>query len=401
MNASRAFCIAWLVMALGGCARCTRTTLVVDAASAAVDAALDAPRDAQVDGSAALHVRVPTPEERTRYADAIVRGRAATVAKKYADAIAAFGEALTAIPSDARALSERGYARLLSGDNANAEKDFNTAIDAVPKSDRKLTAQIYYNLGLVAEKLGDSGSGAYFRSSYEYNATAAAKAKMSTCPVTIGGPFAIDSVSTLTEYVNTGSSGGGDTKRVLSEDENGGARLAAGDDDDSARALLPKSSGGYWRFDTNAKLQVMRSSICCFTRLMQDTVDIVRAGSIWIVTTQPMVEGITECPCGNCVDGTLVTDYVNGGQMKCEESGISNEKGHCVPCGGTIDRGVGVGPTLTPGGSREVFYVDATTGAALWDVSYDTEFDKAVKLAIDDGKLHVTGAGCDMSMPRP
>ena len=66
------------------------------------------------------------------------------MAKKYPDAIAAFDEALAAIPSDARATSERGYARFLSGDDKGAEKDFNAAIDEVPKSDKKLTAQILF-----------------------------------------------------------------------------------------------------------------------------------------------------------------------------------------------------------------------------------------------------------------
>ncbi len=68
-------------------------------------------------------------------------------------------------------------------------------------------------------------------------------------------------------------------------------------------------------------------------------------------------------------------------EWQVDDLPVSNDKGYCIPCGGTIDRGVGVEPSLTPGGSREVFYIDADTGAALWDVSYD--------------------AGCNVTAPRP
>ncbi|MBK8214415.1 MAG: hypothetical protein IPK71_11775 [Myxococcales bacterium] len=86
------------------------------------------------------------------YTEALKKGRAATLAKKYDEAIAAFDAALKALPGDARALSERGYAKLLAGKLDDARKDLREA-EASTK-DPKLLGQIHYNHGLVAEKLG-------------------------------------------------------------------------------------------------------------------------------------------------------------------------------------------------------------------------------------------------------
>ena len=61
-----------------------------------------------------------------------------------------------------------------------------------------------------------------------------------------------------------------------------------------------------------------------------------------------------------------------------------------------------MGPKLAPGGSREAFYVDATTGAALWHVTYDTSFaDKITVVVEQERTLVVTGADCHMALPRP
>jgi hypothetical protein len=85
------------------------------------------------------------------YRAAMKRGRVATDAKRYADAIAAFDDALVARPNDARAQSERGYARLLDGsDLAAAEADLDAA--AARTKDAKLLSSIWYNRGLVEER---------------------------------------------------------------------------------------------------------------------------------------------------------------------------------------------------------------------------------------------------------
>lgn len=86
------------------------------------------------------------------YAAGLKKGRAETLAKRYDAAIAAFDEALKALPGDPRALSERGYAKLVAGKTEEAKKDFTEALAATKEP--KLLAQIHYNLGLVAEKLG-------------------------------------------------------------------------------------------------------------------------------------------------------------------------------------------------------------------------------------------------------
>jgi hypothetical protein len=151
---------AFLVI-IAGCGRCGQPATTSDADVIAVPQDAGTIMDARPDARPRAYM--PTPEERKKYNAALKLGRQATVTKSYPAAVAAFDEALLAIPLDARALGERGYARFLSGDDVGAEKDFNAAIDAVPKEDRKLTAQIYFNLGLVAEKRGAS-AGAFFRS---------------------------------------------------------------------------------------------------------------------------------------------------------------------------------------------------------------------------------------------
>jgi hypothetical protein len=188
-----------------------------------------------------------------------------------------------------------------------------------------------------------------------------------------------------------------------------GAYLGGG-----AVAFLPKPSGGFVYFPTGAKTMTTRPRWCCLQESLQDDVAATREGGLWVITVQPMVAGITPCPCGNCKPGEIIPDRIatmnasingegDGGEMtmRCEDSPISNEFGNCIPCGGTIDVGVGVGPELTPGGSREVFYVDAKTGDGVWHVTYDTEFAEKIKIVIEEERvLVVTGADCHVSSQR-
>jgi hypothetical protein len=131
-------------------------------ASAASDAASAAERS---EGSRTLEESGPkrergspsplTPAEvlhAKAYLEALKRGRKATVAKTYADAVAAFTEALSEKPGDTQALAERGYAELLDDQLAAAEKDLKEARASARA--RLLTSQIEYNLGLVAKKRG-------------------------------------------------------------------------------------------------------------------------------------------------------------------------------------------------------------------------------------------------------
>lgn len=79
-------------------------------------------------------------------------GRKATVAARYEDAIQAFTKALDARPREPTALAERGYAELLAGKIVRAERDLSDAKNLT--KDKKVLAQIWFNLGLVNEKLG-------------------------------------------------------------------------------------------------------------------------------------------------------------------------------------------------------------------------------------------------------
>jgi hypothetical protein len=116
------------------------------------------------------------------YGKAMERGRSLTRSKKFDEAIAAFDDALKALPGSARAISERGYAKLLAGKLEDARRDLRLA-EASTK-DSKLLAQIHYNHGLVAEKLGkpEEAKAAFARSNaLRPTQAAASKVGLATC----------------------------------------------------------------------------------------------------------------------------------------------------------------------------------------------------------------------------
>jgi hypothetical protein len=131
------------------------------------------------------------PEAHKKYRAALNKGRKATDAKKYKDAIAAFDEALAIKKGDARAISERGYARLLSGDLDGASRDLDDS--ATRSKDRKLLSSIWYNRGLVDEKRGkqDSALVAFYMANALRPTDAAAKkiAGKTVCPVAVYRPY--------------------------------------------------------------------------------------------------------------------------------------------------------------------------------------------------------------------
>jgi hypothetical protein len=150
----------------------TTTTAVQDAGGASTTAAvgLAKPGDRRpaADKDRAQHAR---------FASAVAAGRKATVAKRYDEAIGAFGDALQAMPDSAAALSERGYAELLAGRLDDAEKDLLKARGLT--RDPALLGPIAFNLGLVREKRKDtSGARAAFALSNDIRPTKAAQAKL-------------------------------------------------------------------------------------------------------------------------------------------------------------------------------------------------------------------------------
>jgi hypothetical protein len=116
------------------------------------------------------------------FARAVAEGRKATTAKRYDDAIRAFGDALHAVPDSAAALAERGYAELLSDRLDDAEKDLVKSRGLT--NDPALLGPISFNLGLVREKRKDpEGARAAFAQSNDIRPTKAAEAKL----VALGG----------------------------------------------------------------------------------------------------------------------------------------------------------------------------------------------------------------------
>lgn len=129
----------------------------------------------------------PDADARKRFSDALGRGRKATSKKEYPAAIAAFDEALAALPDHPRALSGRGYAKLLAGDLDAAEADFRSALAKV--TTRELESAVHFNLGLVAEKRGDQDEArrrfAIANTMRPSKAAAAKLAESKACPVSV------------------------------------------------------------------------------------------------------------------------------------------------------------------------------------------------------------------------
>jgi hypothetical protein len=346
-------------------AGCAKARTANDGASdAAVEAAAltsDVARDASpVEAGAKTHVT----NETRGYGDALKRGRALTVSKKYADAIAAFDEALAALPNDARATSERGYARFLSGDTKGAEKDFDQAVRDAPRDDKKLRAQIYFNLGLVNDKEGDREEAqADFRSSYEYNPTSQAKAKMSACPVHVSAlatqHFASRAIALAT----------------LKQEALGNEPSDVACDDSSCSVILPVASGVV-QVDVGSPINRSGSNMD-----PSDRVSVEKSGGDWVIE-------LGTAACGRlfgCADGT--------------GDGMWNSFDECEPnCGDAGGCMSGSLECSNPAPHTRL-WVDATTGAGLWQAEWDTAFADTVETEVVARQLHVTGAGCAIARP--
>ena len=163
------------------------------------------------------------------YVHAIARGRKATLAKNWPEAIAAFDEALANKPRDARALAEKGYAELLA-------KNFHAALrdlwDASATNDAKLGAQIWFNLGLADEamkKEDDALIAFWFANQLAPSKAAAAKVGgRPVCPVQVSR----DRVAAVH------AKGWLDVARVLYKDQNEAARDSMPTTDAAAKAAL-------------------------------------------------------------------------------------------------------------------------------------------------------------------
>jgi tetratricopeptide (TPR) repeat protein len=121
------------------------------------------------------------------FESAMAAGRAATHAKRYPEAIAAFQRAQNAQGMTTRASSELGYAQLLAGQADGARRTLTAAWDDAFET--RLRAEIAYNLGLAAEALHEPDKAlAWFFDSQSLRPTKAAEAKIqgkAFCPVEI------------------------------------------------------------------------------------------------------------------------------------------------------------------------------------------------------------------------
>jgi tetratricopeptide (TPR) repeat protein len=111
---------------------------------------------------------VPLNEDRVArrkvYLAALQRGRGATTARRYGDAVKAFDEAIEIDGGSARAHAERGYAHLLAKRYEEALHDFEAASEL--PSDVELAGQVWFNRGLTELALGRSEEAgvAFYRS---------------------------------------------------------------------------------------------------------------------------------------------------------------------------------------------------------------------------------------------
>jgi len=135
------------------------------------------------------------PKAREAYRLGMKKGRKATLAKSYKEAIAGFDEALAAKPNDSRALGERGFARLLEGSDLDAAKrDFDLATGGT--NDPQLLSELWFNRGLIEEKRGSAENAtAAFVVANTLRPSKAAQAKIAgkaACPVTTSRSLSIE-----------------------------------------------------------------------------------------------------------------------------------------------------------------------------------------------------------------
>jgi tetratricopeptide (TPR) repeat protein len=125
-------------------------------------------------------------KKRLSYVEALAKGRTATLARRYDDAIAAFDQAV-AWDQNGRGYAERGYAYFLSKRYDMALKDFEAAASVPLSAD--LAGQVWFNRGLTYAALGRGAEAdvAFFRSN-RLRPTKAAENRVAgkkVCPLTI------------------------------------------------------------------------------------------------------------------------------------------------------------------------------------------------------------------------
>jgi hypothetical protein len=115
--------------------------------------------------------------DQKKYKELLDKGRQLEDKKKYADAMAAFEQALAIAKDDATVLAEMGWTAYLSGDYAKAEKYTRDALANV--STPNVRGAALYNLGLIQEKKGDrAGAIASYSASLKERSNATVRAAL-------------------------------------------------------------------------------------------------------------------------------------------------------------------------------------------------------------------------------
>jgi hypothetical protein len=331
------------------------------------------------------------PEERRAYTRQLGAGRTRTRRKEYAGAVAAFSKALDAIPDDARALGERAYAKHLMGDEQGAMADLSDALIYVPDADKKLLAQIEFNLGLVSDALADldhddtihGRAAGHYRRSFEANPTAAAKLRMVGCPLEHREPKVeiFKSLNAAMGRKSTDVTSNGDAVDPDQEwqprDELNRAFTRPDDQLGTAVALVLEDS-------RIAVIHVGNTtpSRCDMGGLLTAELE----SGVWVVTYQAVRASVTgsNCWCRGRGDGN--DEEIE--QSECEKL----DGCECVDpyCQSFCVEG------NEEEGAHTVDWIDRKTGQGLWHVDVDHSFLDDIQFKVDalSGRFQASGAGC-------
>jgi hypothetical protein len=192
-----------------------------------------------------------------RYRAGLAKGRKYTTAQDFPAAEAAFTEALAARPGDARALGERGFARLKAGKLEEAASDFNTADGRT--ADKTVAAQIFYNQGLVAERQGDlEAARVAFARSHTTHPTRASAQKTRE----LGATSCTVAVSHLSQRLVHYADWMALAKELMGEGHTYPTTKEAAWESLSVRSCADQCAAGTWRWDvvlpTEAGLDVLQ-----------------------------------------------------------------------------------------------------------------------------------------------
>lgn len=380
-----------VLAALASLAACSKPTPVGTGADAASSGpTIPAAPSASAEATPAARIAPKPPQGKVvieksvakAYADGLKKGRTETLAKRYDDAIAGFDAALAALPGDARALSERGYARLLAGKFDAARADLREA--ETRTRDPKLLAQIHFNYGLVAEKLGRAEEAkANFARSNAENPTKAAAAKLAggaACEavVSLGGSATFLASNWSAAYETLRVAEGADATTKLATEAASKERLCARAPAGHCEDLLSFSTeaeGTSWSFHP-----------------------VLKVGGGYLVGKEALSQRY-DLPCGG--EEKLVITESSGLRMLRFE----NETGMRVPVCEKGDQLVDCGPNDIPATSA-CGSAPASVSVAIFDVAKQ-KLAATVAVGGEDGKkpptvtlegrtLKVVGGGCNV-----